>query len=284
MKNEIVQYGNSINNTALKGLKAGGLDLFMALCTLARDKGTDLLVIDYTTMKKMTGLSDQSNEYAAKQYGKAAEIINSLRFAVHNEETGKARFVTLFPTCDNDPDTETITIRVNPDAKSLLNDIENNFTKFELGQFISLESKYSKNLFRLLKQYRRTGTYKVESGKFRELMDCPEKYRNREFMKECINVAVKELSRGYFDNLTVIPIHGIGRGRPIESYKFTFKRSKDVPGQYNLSDYDPDTEKPEKPKKAATNKNNRFNNFTQRQYDYDDLEKKLLAAQDVSDK
>lgn len=279
MDTKVVKYGNSINDTALTGLKAGGLDLFMALCALAKDKGTDLISVDYATMKNLTGLSEQSNEYVSKQYGKAAEIINGLRFAVHDEETGQARFITLFPTCDNNPETETLTIRVNPDAKSLLNDIEKNFTKFELGQFINLESKYSKNLFRLLKQFRRTGTYKVESGKFRELMDCPEKYPNGEFMRVCVNVAVKELSRGYFDNLTVTPIHGVGRGRPIVSYQFTFKRSKDVPGQYNLSDYDPDAEQAEKPQKAAPNKNNRFNNFTQRQYDYDELEKKLLESQ-----
>ena len=141
MENKIVQYGNSINDTALSGLKAGGLDLFFTLCALAKDKGTEVITVDYATIKRLTEISDQSNEYAAKQFGKAAEIINGLRFAVHNEETGKAQFVTLFPTCDNDPDTETLTIRVNPDAKSLLNNIEKNFTKFELGQFITLESK-----------------------------------------------------------------------------------------------------------------------------------------------
>lgn len=67
MKNEVVKYGNNINDTALKRLRSGGLDLFMALCALVRDKGVDVLSFDYATIKNLTGLSGQKNEYVAKR-------------------------------------------------------------------------------------------------------------------------------------------------------------------------------------------------------------------------
>lgn len=252
MKDEIVKYGNSINDTALKGLRSGGLDLFMTLCNLSMNKGVDVLSFDYPTIKNLTGLKGQKDEYVAIQYGRAVDIINGLRFAVYDEKTGKAKFVTLFPTCENDPDNKTITVRVNPDAKTLLNDIDKNFTKFELGQFVSLESKYSKNLFRLLKQYRQTGTYRVEAEKFRELMDCPKSYPNGEFMRVCVNVAVQELSRGYFKGLKVHPIKAQRRGAPIVAYEFTFQKSKEIPGQYNISDYAETSNLPDVKKKAGT--------------------------------
>lgn len=260
-ENEVVQYGNSINDTALKGLVSTGLDLFFALCNLAKDKGPDLLSYDYQIMKKKTGMSDQSDEFASVAFGKATDIINRLRFAVHDEETGKSKYVTLFPTCENNPDTKTLTVRVNPDAMILLSSIGTNFTAFELGQFVKLKSKYSKNLFRLLKQFRSTGKYWVDMDKLRELMDCPENYPNREFIRNCINVAVKELNNGYFENLKAKPEYGNGRGKPIVKYVFTFKK------QVEKTKHDTSAETGQISKQkymSPVNQKNRFNNFTQR--------------------
>ena len=108
----------------------------------------------------------------------------------------------------------------------------------------------------------------IEAGKMRELMDCPVNYPNKEFMRVCVNPAVKELS-SYFDGLKVEPIRGAGRGRPIEKYVFTFKpdeKEKKEPAK------SPKSKKPQ-PKK------NSFQNFTERSRtdeDWDELERLAL--------
>ncbi|WP_256090072.1 RepB family plasmid replication initiator protein, partial [Staphylococcus aureus] len=49
-------------------------------------------------------------------------------------------------------------ISTSSNLKHILNSITNNFTKFELKEMTRLNSTYSKNMFRLLKQYQHTGS------------------------------------------------------------------------------------------------------------------------------
>ena len=264
--NEIVKYSNNINQAALTGLKAGGMDLFMLLCARAKDRGTELLTCEYAEIKKAIGLSDHNNRYVSTQFGKACDVINTLRFKTMNETTGSCKMVILFPTCENNPENETVIIRVNPDAIALLNEINRNFTRFELQEFVKLESKYSKSLYRLLKQYRSTGNFGVDAEKFRELMDCSPKYTNGEFMRKSVTPAVKELA-ACFPGLTVEAVRGSGRGRPIKEYRFTFQPEART---------DPAAD--QKPKRTTRRKNS-FNNFTERQRtdaDWDELERLAL--------
>ena len=268
--NEVVKYDNKVNSLALSGFSAVELNLFMLLCSKTKDKGQELIELNYGDLKRLLGLEKQSDKYFHEELYKMSSKMTRINGNFKNDK----KFVAfnLFSTFSGDLEEKTLTVRVNVDFEFLLNEITKNFTRFEFSEFIKLESKYSKNLYRLLKQYRRTGTYKVEADRFRELMDCPKSYPNREFMRVCVNVAVKELSRGYFDDLQVTPIKAAKRGAPIIAYEFTFKPSKDVPGQYGLSDYDKEPEEKKKPRKGTKNK---FNNFNQRKYDYADIERRL---------
>lgn len=271
--NEIVKYENRINTLPLTGFSAVELDLFMALCAKTKEKGQEVLTFSYNELKTVTGLARKTDKYFHDELYKMSDKMVRIHCHFANEN----EFVTfnLFSTFRGSLDKKELTVRVNKDFEFLLNELTKNFTRFELSEFVKLESKYSKSLYRILKQYRKTGTYTVEAEKFRELMDCPKSYENIYFMRDCVNVAVKELSQGYFEGLKVEPIRGTTRGRPVVAYTFTFKPSKQIPGQMNLDDYDQEPAKP----KRQTKKQNRFNNFHQREYDYDDLEKGLLQGQ-----
>lgn len=275
--NEIVKYNNQMNQIAFTGLSAIDIDLFMLICAKTKERKDELIKLSFTELKKELGLSNKSDKYFAAEIQRLSKKLKHIGGSFNNG-TSFDEFV-LFPTFHGTAvieehavygylDKGTMIVRVNPDFAFLLNELTKNFTRFELSEFVQLESKYSKNLYRLLKQYRKTGTYTVEAEKFRELMDCPKSYQNMYFMRDCVNVAIKELSQGYFAGLKVEPIRAHKRGAPIVAYKFTFKPSKDVPGQRYM-----DLEKPQKAKK------NRFNNYDgQRDYDFNDLESKLLNA------
>ena len=272
-KNNVVRYHNDLNAITFYRFGSIDFDLFMSICSRMADQGEAEIVIGFDDLKEMSGFNTHWSEKRFIEMlddmgGK--QLLSQGRIQKENKIT---RF-QLFPEMTIDGDQRILTVKANEKYLYILNDLKKNFTRFELQEFINLESKYSKNLYRLLKQYRKAGKYVIEASKFRELMDCPAVYPNKEFMRVCVNVAVKELSRGYFEDLKVTPIRDIGRGRPIIAYEFTFKKSSDIPGQYRIDDYQ---ETPPQ-KKEKKGKKNRFNNFNQRDYDFSEYERMLLQG------
>ena len=65
--------------------------------------------------------------------------------------------------------------------------------RFELEEFVNLSGKYTKLLYRQLKQWRTQGHYSVLMKEFRELMDVPESYTTRDITKRIIVPSVDKL-------------------------------------------------------------------------------------------
>lgn len=131
-------------------------------------------------------------------------------------------------------DLESIEIQVNPQFEYILNQLSANFTAFELSEFVSLNGKYTKTLYRLLKQFRTTGKAYFEWEEFCRIMDIPQDYRQSEIDKRILKPAIKELSkeRNLFDQMRVPfknlayekeKAKGRGRGGKVSGITFTFK-------------------------------------------------------------
>ena len=103
-----------------------------------------------------------------------------------------------------------------------MNKFISNFTRFELNEFISLKSNYSKEIYRRLKQFKHTGIWKVHIDNFRELLNIPEKYRISEIDKKVFKISIEELNK-YFDNFEIIKIK---KGRKVEYLEFKFTPEK----------------------------------------------------------
>ncbi|EKE4132551.1 replication initiation protein, partial [Campylobacter coli] len=130
---------------------------------------------------------------------------------------------------------ESIEIQVNPQFEYILNQLTANFTAFELSEFIALSGKYTKTLYRLLKQFRTTGKARFEWEEFCRVMDIPQDYRQSAIDKWILKPAIKELSkeRNLFDQVRV-PFKNLayekekakgtrGRGGKVSGITFTFK-------------------------------------------------------------
>ncbi|HEH5496158.1 TPA: replication initiation protein [Campylobacter coli] len=131
-------------------------------------------------------------------------------------------------------DLESIEIQVNPRFEYILNQLTANFTAFELSEFIALSGKYTKTLYRLLKQFRTTGKAYFEWEEFCRIMDIPEKFAMCDIDKRILKPAIKELSkeRNLFDQVRVPfknlayekeKAKGRGRGGKVSGITFTFK-------------------------------------------------------------
>lgn len=271
-----VKYSNVLNNLILKDFTAIDIDVFMLICQRMRDKGTQRLVLTFTELKKILGLSRQRNEYFQSELERIDEKLETVKY-YHKDEKKRKRlilFPTFFSTIEDTYDEDlghieanTLVITVNPDCVNLLNELTDNYTAFDLKELISLETKYSKQLFRLLKQWRREGKYKVNSiDMFKSIMDCPKSYTAKYIMDKIIKPSINELSaKNIFKNLTVETIRDESkRGRPIVGYTFTFDKEEANNNQQV------------KATKVKPNPNNRFNNFEGRNYsstDYADMER-----------
>ncbi|EKJ5634810.1 replication initiation protein [Campylobacter coli] len=130
---------------------------------------------------------------------------------------------------------ESIEMQVNPRFEYILNQLTANFTAFELSEFIALSGKYTKTLYRLLKQYRSTGKAYFEWEEFCRVMDIPKNYRQIDIDQRILKPAIKELSkeRNLFDQIRV-PFKNLayekekakgtrGRGGKVTGIIFTFK-------------------------------------------------------------
>ncbi len=101
----------------------------------------------------------------------------------------------LFSRFRINADEQYIEVKANSDFAYILNELTNEFTQFELQEFTSLKSSYSKTMYRLLKQYKSTGYYTVFVKDFRELLDIPVSYRMRDIDTRVFKPIEKELSQ-----------------------------------------------------------------------------------------
>ncbi|EAK7474680.1 replication initiation protein, partial [Campylobacter coli] len=136
---------------------------------------------------------------------------------------------------ESSKDLESIEIQVNPRFEYILNQLTANFTAFELSEFVSLSGKYTKTLYRLLKQYRTIGKAYFEWEEFCRIMDIPENKTTGDIDKFILKPALKELTkeRNLFDQIRV-PFKNLayekekqkgtrGRGGKVIGITFTFK-------------------------------------------------------------
>lgn len=284
-KKEVVVYSNELNDIALSGFCAVELDLFMTLCSKVKDKGTKVISIKFSELRKTLELSHKGDKYIFDQLESVANKLSMIRGSFNNGKTFASftLFTTFFASLDDvehatlgHVEKSTLVIRVNEDFGFLLNEITKRFTKFELQEFISLQSKYAKNLYRLLKQWKTEGVYdttkKGSLEEFKPLIG-GEDYKNAELYRYCIQTAVKELvEKDCFKNLKVETVRGSGRGRPVAGYIFTF--DKEIIAKTT------DSTSSGASKGYSSPNKNKFNNFAGRNYDdsfFNELERKKLA-------
>lgn len=272
--NEIVKYHNYMNNLKFTGFTVTDFNFLLTLCSRLKDKGTDEVTFSFTELRILTNYKKSNSikqfvEDLKRMNEKLMKITCSLK-----TETEIIMFV-LFPTFAINLNKQTLTVSINERFRFILNELIKNFTRFDLQEFVTLESKYSKSLYRLLKQYRTTGKYEIEVNDFRIKMDCPESYNNKQFMQNIINRALKNL-QNYFQDLKCETKYAHKRGKPVIGYIFTFTPENRVIEADQIQD------KMNKSDQSQQQKQNGFANFHQREYDYDSLEKELLNRQNNS--
>ena len=269
--NEVVKYDNYMNNLKFTGFTATDFNFLMLLCSKMRDKDTTEMTISFEELRLKTGYT----QHPIKQFVSDLERMNDKLMKITCKLKTETRIImfVLFPTFDINLENQTLTVCVNEKFKFILNELIKNFTRFDLNEFVKLDSKYSKSLYRLLKQFKSTGKLQISLEDFRRRMDILASYTNKDVMSKVINPSLKEL-QDYFTNLDCTVQYANKRGKPVTGYLFTFQpeeRVQPAPQPVVQQQKKPVTKKTSKPqeKKKSTNK---FCNFEQHHYSKEDME------------
>ncbi|HEB9122582.1 TPA: replication initiation protein [Campylobacter jejuni] len=251
---EIVKYDNNFNKLKIPNFNEQEQNLLFGIFAKMKDYQGQELEFYPNDLRNFLN-SDYNNN---QLYTFCFELFDkffsaNIRILIKNPETNtnKQKIINFFSTMELEydnvaiPKNESIniekagifkklTLKVNPDFEHILYELTGNFTAFELSEFVSLSGKYTKTLYRLLKQFRTTGKAYFKWDEFCNIMDIPEKLAMCDIDKRILKPAIKELTKegNLFDQVRV-PFKnlayekektaGRGRGGKVSGISFTFK-------------------------------------------------------------
>lgn len=213
--NDIVKYHNQMNEVNFNGYTEKELNMFFSLVFLAKDKGLTKLVIPFSELKELAD-GDKNRDRFIKNLLNINKKLVKLNHQI--EINNVIHIFSLFNTFSIDKENNELIVQVNEIFSYMLNDLIGNFTKFDLIEFVSLKSSYSKNTFKLLKQWESTNKKIYQVDEFRNALGVPKGYTSTNFNERVLKPILEELPQ-YFPNLK---LEKIKTGKKVTSLKFTW--------------------------------------------------------------
>ena len=208
------------------------MDLFFSICSRMREKGTEPIKFDFNDLKQLSDYKPTSNTRFVDDIQSVYKKLLSLQYT--ERDGHMIRGFVLFHHYEIDLDKETVEIGVNPKLEYILNQLSQEFTKFELEEFTNLRSSYSKTAYRQLKRFRKTGYAIFTIEQFRELFCIPKSYQVCHITDNVLKPIQGELSQ-YFKSLKIKKVKA-KKGRSITHIEFIFQSEDDMlpNGKYRI--------------------------------------------------
>lgn len=242
MKN-LVKYHNDLNTISMRNWTAEDMNFFFGVISKIRDKGTKEMTLNTDEIKGLIDYTDRNYRWVET----LDRITNKVAGLLYVERTSKRiAYFNMFQRFVIDIENKTLNVKVSDDFEYIVNKLTKNFTTWELAEFTSLRSTYSKTMYRILKQWRTIGSKEIEIKAFRELLDIPKTYNISSINRAVIGPIKKELPE-YFKDLKIKTIKANTQGTPVIAYKFTW-----IPEQ--TSSWDPNKFNKTIPSKKQTYK------------------------------
>ncbi|MCG2403452.1 RepB family plasmid replication initiator protein [Staphylococcus epidermidis] len=226
MTGETVVYKNDLNLVPLRKFTSTEINLFFAMCNKLKEKETNTLHLSFDELKELSNYSPKTRNI--NRFVKDLDDVykKMLELTIRYEDDEVIERFILFNHYRIHKKDQYLEISTSLNLKHILNSITSNFTKFELKEMTNLKSTYSKNMFRILKQYKHTGYMKIKIDDFRERLDIPKSYRMTDINKNVLKPIVTELN-AIFNNLHINKIKA-KKGRKIEWLEFIFDPEKRI--------------------------------------------------------
>ncbi|MGL5796968.1 MAG: replication initiation protein [Cetobacterium sp.] len=221
---KIVEYDSTLNQLSFGKFKEKELDIFFSICYKLKEKGLDEVTLSFEKLKELSNYSRNDVKRFTKDLENIYTKLLDVKFQIILEPGVREKFV-LFTSYKIDDNNKNIRIRLNKDCKFILNDIDT-FTKFDLEDFTKLKSSYSRNMFRLLKQFddkKKSFCWcQVKIDILKELLDIPKSYKMVDIDKRVLAPIMQQL-KPLFHNLK---LEKLKKGVKVEALKFTWNQKK----------------------------------------------------------
>ena len=222
----LVKIHNNLTDLPLDGFTSGEIDIFNALCYICQNRNNDEIVIPLKEIQKLAEYhTNNQRQFINRVVGTNKKLLALSMMEV--TETKISQF-TLFSEFTIDCDKKTLTACVSPKFSYLLNHLMNKYTTLEIKESASLDSKYSKLIYRRLREYRDVGFWNTSIEDFRKYCGLTPKTPVSNLDRIVIKPAIKELAP-FFSRLKVNKIYSSSNkvGRPsVIGFSFTFKPEK----------------------------------------------------------
>lgn len=237
---ELVIYENEMNKLMLGNLSKTSMNIFMTLCYRMKKQGNNHIVMSFAEIKKLSKY--KRNDGEKKNFIMDLDRMTNQLLEVNSKHvikkpSGKLKIYKfdIFPTFIIDEEMKTLEVGVNPDFQWLLNEFKH-YTSVDLEEIVGFKSKYTKNLYRLLRQWKSIGKLVIGEGgqepsikDFRKKIGVKDSYSTKEMMRSCIDVAVAEINetKGSIKNLKCEKMYASRRGRPLSQLIFTWEKEEE---------------------------------------------------------
>ncbi|KJY54686.1 hypothetical protein JF73_17000 (plasmid) [Lactobacillus helsingborgensis] len=227
----MVKFGNRVNEVDLFGV----VDTFtefennLFYACISQIYGESGNIIKFSSRKVKTLIGYRQNTSMKQLVNKITKAFNKftkITETIEKEDAKTGRRYkevgSIFDKCIVFEDDLECYVQIKEEFRHLFNDVDS-WTRFSLSQYVRLKARYSKALFRQLKQFRTTGIRKFTYENFRQIMKIPETYQTNNIKQRVLIPCMEELSP-YFQNLNLTVIYRKGqRGRKTAAYQFTWR-------------------------------------------------------------
>lgn len=221
---EVTRYKNEMNTLSIGKWTAEEMNFLFAILTQVRDEGCKELKFDTYDLREYVKFDPKKPERWNNTMISVTKKISQLVY--FNMEDNVFEAMPLFRKFSVKLDEQVVTVRVSEEMEYILNKLDidtGNWTQFDFFDFSMLKSVYSKSVFRFLKQYRKTGFWKIDLEDFRNLLSIPESYKPTHIDSRVLKPVMNELPL-IFKGLKVHKIKSRRRGNQLLGYEFTFQK------------------------------------------------------------
>lgn len=118
-----------------------------------KNKETQLIQYDLKKLKELAEFKRTDAKEWRQIISQVTRKIGALFY--YEESPEKVKVMSLFDQLEGDFNTGIITIQISKNWEYILNNMDSNFTQYDMGEFFSIKSSYLKTIYRNLKQFRK---------------------------------------------------------------------------------------------------------------------------------
>ena len=187
---EYVKYANDFNYLLFPSFTEREMNIFMTILSRLRDDDRTVTI----SMHNLEGYKESFSK-VTKVFQRFSEKI--LNYQIKHIDGQKRDVFICFDELKLDLEAKTCRIVFQEEFYNFIKNHQRGFTSFKISEFIELKGKYTKTLYRLLRQFKATGRIVIFRGRwddFRKLMQIPESFTMSKIDKQILQPAIKQLS------------------------------------------------------------------------------------------